>query len=86
MNFHSVQLNHRLTTFQRTYVREVRRCSEIERCLRYLEHEVVEGGVSDHIPPLDTSRTDITLLREMYDLEVKTICDFMLMAFLVLKM
>ncbi|KAL3077557.1 hypothetical protein niasHS_012263 [Heterodera schachtii] len=62
-------LNHHLTTFQRTYVREVRRCAEIERCLRYLETEVVEGGVSDHIPPLDTTRTDITLLREMYDLE-----------------
>uniref|UniRef100_A0A914ICX3 V-type proton ATPase subunit a n=1 Tax=Globodera rostochiensis TaxID=31243 RepID=A0A914ICX3_GLORO len=62
-------LNHHLTTFQRTYVREVRRCAEIERCLRYLETEVVEGGVSDHIPPLDTSRTDITLLREMYELE-----------------
>jgi hypothetical protein len=60
-----------LTTFQRTYVREVRRCAEIERCLRYLETEIVEGGAKDHIPPLDTSKTDVTLIREIYELEVQ---------------
>jgi hypothetical protein len=63
-------LNHHLTTFQRTYVREVRRCAEIERSLRYLETEVVEGGAKDHIPALDTSRMDVTTMPNIYILEV----------------
>nr|CAD2180426.1 unnamed protein product [Meloidogyne enterolobii] len=64
-------LNHQLTTFQRTYVREVRRCAEIERSLRYLENEVLEGGATDHIPNLDISNADVTPMRDIYVLEAK---------------
>lgn len=53
-------------------MREVRRCSEIERSLRYLETEVVEGGAKDHISSLDTSRTDVTPMRDIYVLEVQS--------------
>jgi hypothetical protein len=70
------KLNHQLTTFQRTYVGEVRRCAEIERSLCYLENEVVEGGATDSIPHLDISKADVTPMRDIYVLEVCLIKSF----------
>ena len=72
------KLNHQLTTFQRTYVREVRRCAEIERSLRYLENEVLEGGATDHIPNLDISNADVTPMRDIYVLEVYFLLYFLI--------
>ncbi|CAD5224728.1 unnamed protein product [Bursaphelenchus xylophilus] len=64
-------LNQHLGLFQRTFVREVRRCTELERCIRYIEEEINDAGAVDHIPPLDSTNTEVLQQREIYDLEVK---------------
>uniref|UniRef100_A0A915DBS8 V-type proton ATPase subunit a n=1 Tax=Ditylenchus dipsaci TaxID=166011 RepID=A0A915DBS8_9BILA len=64
-------LNYKMSIFQRTYVREVRRCTELERCIRYIEKEVIDGGAKNHIPPVDVTNTEVSLQREMYDLETR---------------
>ncbi|CAA77453.2 V-type proton ATPase 116 kDa subunit a 1 [Caenorhabditis elegans] len=59
-------LNPDVSSFQRKYVNEVRRCDEMERKLRYLEREIKK----DQIPMLDTGENpDAPLPREMIDLE-----------------
>ncbi|EFP13278.1 CRE-UNC-32 protein [Caenorhabditis remanei] len=61
-------LNPDVSAFQRKYVNEVRRCDEMERKLRFLEHEIRK----DQIPMLDTGENpDAPLPREMIDLEAK---------------
>ncbi|KAI6219820.1 V-type proton ATPase subunit a [Aphelenchoides fujianensis] len=67
-------LNTTMSVFQRTFVREVRRCTELERSIRYIESEIVDGNVAKHIPPLDTTNVDVPQQRNIYDLETK-ICD-----------
>jgi len=66
-----LQLNYRVGIFQRTYVREIRRLTELERCIRYIEREVVDGGAADHIPPIDVSQTSVSSQREMLELETR---------------
>ncbi|ULU02278.1 hypothetical protein L3Y34_002083 [Caenorhabditis briggsae] len=59
-------LNPDVSSFQRKYVNEVRRCDEMERKLRFLEREIKK----DQIPMLDTGENpDAPLPREMIDLE-----------------
>ncbi|CAB3403403.1 unnamed protein product [Caenorhabditis bovis] len=59
-------LNPDVSSFQRKYVNEVRRCDEMERKLRFLEREIKK----DAIPMLDTGENpDAPLPREMIDLE-----------------
>ncbi|EGT56749.1 hypothetical protein CAEBREN_31182 [Caenorhabditis brenneri] len=66
LSFISLQLNPDVSSFQRKYVNEVRRCDEMERKLRYLEREIKK----DQIPMLDTGENpDAPLPREMIDLE-----------------
>ncbi|KAH7725553.1 v-type proton ATPase subunit a isoform 4 [Aphelenchoides avenae] len=62
-------LNSHVGVFQRTFVREVRRCTELERCIRYIESEVIAGGAKDHIPALDTSNIEVPQQRTIYELE-----------------
>ncbi|CAD5218970.1 unnamed protein product [Bursaphelenchus okinawaensis] len=64
-------LNQHLGLFQRTFVREVRRCTELERCIRYIEEEINDAGADKHIPPLDSTNTEVIQQREIYDLETK---------------
>uniref|UniRef100_A0A914BXQ8 V-type proton ATPase subunit a n=1 Tax=Acrobeloides nanus TaxID=290746 RepID=A0A914BXQ8_9BILA len=68
---HFKDLNKNVNVFQRTYVREVKRCSELERCIRYIENQVIEGGAKKFIPEMDTSNIEISLQREIYDLEIR---------------
>lgn len=59
-------LNPGVSAFQRKFVNEVRRCDEMERKLRFLEHEFKKDG----IVMLDTGENpDAPLPREMIDLE-----------------
>ncbi|KAI1715648.1 v-type ATPase subunit family domain-containing protein [Ditylenchus destructor] len=39
--------------------------------LGYIEKEVIDGGARDHIPPLDVTKTEVSLQREMWDLETR---------------
>ncbi|CAP27109.2 Protein CBR-UNC-32 [Caenorhabditis briggsae] len=66
VQFRDVSLNPDVSSFQRKYVNEVRRCDEMERKLRFLEREIKK----DQIPMLDTGENpDAPLPREMIDLE-----------------
>ncbi|KAI6202062.1 V-type proton ATPase subunit a [Aphelenchoides besseyi] len=66
-----IDLNTNMSVFQRTFVREVRRCTELERSIRYIESEIVDAHATKHIPPLDISNTDVPQQRNIYDLEAK---------------
>jgi len=59
-------LNPDLTAFQRHFIKEVRRCDEMERKLRYLEGEIKKENItiaeSEHFPPAPQPK-------EMVDLE-----------------
>ncbi|KAI6207432.1 V-type proton ATPase subunit a [Aphelenchoides besseyi] len=59
-------LNPEVNPFQRKYVKEIRRCDEMERKLRFLEREIKK----DMIPMLDTGENpEAPQAREMFDLE-----------------
>uniref|UniRef100_A0A1I7RN47 V-type proton ATPase subunit a n=1 Tax=Bursaphelenchus xylophilus TaxID=6326 RepID=A0A1I7RN47_BURXY len=59
-------MNPDVNPFQRKYVKEIRRCDEMERKLRYLEREIKK----DSIPMFDTGENPETPQpREMFDLE-----------------
>jgi len=61
-----MQLNPKATAFQRTFTREVRRCDDMERKLRYLETQILKSDINifavDELPPAPQPR-------EMIDLE-----------------
>ena len=60
-------MNPDATAFQRQFSREVKRCDEMERKLRFLESEIIKDGIKieelDDLPPAP-------LPKEMIDLEV----------------
>uniref|UniRef100_A0AC34GPR7 V-type proton ATPase subunit a n=1 Tax=Panagrolaimus sp. ES5 TaxID=591445 RepID=A0AC34GPR7_9BILA len=64
-------LNDSLSVFHRTHIHEIRRFTELERSLRYLETEIVEAGARSHIPYIDTYNTEIIPQRVIYDLETR---------------
>uniref|UniRef100_A0AC35FEE8 V-type proton ATPase subunit a n=1 Tax=Panagrolaimus sp. PS1159 TaxID=55785 RepID=A0AC35FEE8_9BILA len=64
-------LNDSLSVFHRTHIHEIRRFTELERSLRYLETEIVEAGARSHIPYIDTYNTEILPQRVIYDLETR---------------
>ncbi|KAI6183007.1 V-type proton ATPase subunit a [Aphelenchoides bicaudatus] len=59
-------MNPEVSMFQRKYAKEIRRCDEMERKLRYLEREIKKGS----IPMPDTGENpEVPQPREMLDLE-----------------
>ena len=49
-------MNAELTAFQRTFSREIKRCDEMERKLRYIDSEIAKEGLKtdelDDMPPV----------------------------------
>lgn len=67
---HNPQLNPDVNAFQRKFVSEVRRCSEMERKLRYLEEVISKEG----IPLLESDENPkAPLPKEMVKLEVNCV-------------
>uniref|UniRef100_A0A8C8IZ34 V-type proton ATPase subunit a n=1 Tax=Oncorhynchus tshawytscha TaxID=74940 RepID=A0A8C8IZ34_ONCTS len=65
-------LNPGTVAFQRRFVKEVKKCEEMERILRFLENEVVKSNIP--IPADFTSET-IPVPRDVLDLEVRCLFD-----------
>ncbi|KJH48870.1 V-type ATPase subunit family protein [Dictyocaulus viviparus] len=68
--FH-LQLNANKNIFQRTFVREVRRCEELERKLRFLKRQVVECVPGIQLLPIDTTTVDTPSHFEINHLETE---------------
>uniref|UniRef100_A0A7E4W610 V-type proton ATPase subunit a n=1 Tax=Panagrellus redivivus TaxID=6233 RepID=A0A7E4W610_PANRE len=64
-------LNEALSVSQRTHVAEIRRFTEIERSLRYLENEIVNAGAKEHIAALEVKNTETAPQRQINDLETQ---------------
>ncbi|KAK6752841.1 hypothetical protein RB195_003939 [Necator americanus] len=62
-------LNANKNIFQRTFVREVRRCEELERKLRFLERQVVECVPGIQLQPIDATTIETPSQFEINTLE-----------------
>ncbi|CAJ0928731.1 unnamed protein product, partial [Mesorhabditis belari] len=58
-NVHFNDLNARKGIFQRTYVRDIRKCDELERSLRYLQKEIIEIKPIIYLSPIDVTNLDV---------------------------
>ncbi|VDO85576.1 unnamed protein product [Heligmosomoides polygyrus] len=63
-------LNANKNIFQRTFIREVRRCEELERKLRFLERQVVECVPGIQLRPIDATVIETPSHFEINNLEV----------------
>lgn len=63
-----LQLNVNVTSFQRNFVNEVRRCDEVERKLRYIEAEIKKDNIE--IPDIHNDSPRAPNPRELFELEV----------------
>nr|CDJ92938.1 ATPase domain containing protein [Haemonchus contortus] len=64
-------LNANKNIFQRTFVREVRRCEELERKLRFLERQVVECVPGIKLLPIDATAIETPSHFEINNLETQ---------------
>ncbi|KAK6025170.1 V-type ATPase subunit family protein, partial [Ostertagia ostertagi] len=64
-------LNANKNIFQRTFVREVRRCEELERKLRFLERQVVECVPGIQLLPIDATIIETPSQFEINNLETE---------------
>ncbi|KAK6055669.1 hypothetical protein COOONC_06824 [Cooperia oncophora] len=64
-------LNAKRNIFQRTFIREVRRCEELERKLRFLERQVVECVPGVELLPIDASTIETPSHSEINNLETR---------------
>ncbi|GMR48286.1 hypothetical protein PMAYCL1PPCAC_18481 [Pristionchus mayeri] len=64
-------VNRDLSLFQRHFVREVRRCDDLERSLRYMERQIYEATPPIQLIPIDAVHIEVPKASEINQLETK---------------
>lgn len=64
-------VNKELSLFQRHFVREVRRCDDLERSLRYMERQIYEADPPIQLLPIDAVHIEVPKASDINQLETR---------------